>query len=143
MSEPRDVAPSTLPVELTEDGIAVEYLDGRQVFYHGVPTAVEESVTTAPGKEVHILVTDPDETQGVLLYVNDLNTGADILEETGVGRVMLSAGETATPFPGVEVTQRSMRVAVTADLETARGRVFVFEEDELGERRFEIVEKTE
>lgn len=143
MSAPRDVAPSTLSIELTEDGIAVEYLDGREVFYHGVPTAVEESVTTAPAKDVHVLVTAPDESQGVLLYVNDLNTEAEILEDTGVGRVVLDEGETATPFPGVELYDESMRVEVSADLETVGGRVFVFEEDELGERRFEIVASEE
>ena len=141
MSAPRDVAPSTLPLELTEDGIAVEYLDGREVFYHGVPAAVEESVTTAPTKHVHVLVTDPDETQGVLIYVNDLGTEAEILEETGVGRIALADGESSTPFPGVEISQQSMRVTVEADVGTVRGRVFVFEEDELGERQFEIVEQ--
>ena len=143
MNAPRDVSPSTLPIELTEDGIAVEYLDGREIFYHGVPTATEGSVTTAPAKQVHVLVTDPDETQGVLLYVNDRNTDADILEDTGVGRVLLDEGETATPFPGVTVSHRSMRIEIAATLETVRGRVFVFEEDELSERQFEIVESTD
>ena len=142
MSPPRDVSPSTLPIELTADGISVEYLDGREVFYHGVPSAVEDSITTSPGKHVQVLVTDPDETQGVLIYVNDLNTDAEILEETGVGRIALSNGETATPFPGVEISQGSMRVTVEADIDTVGGRVFVFEEDELGERSFEIVENS-
>jgi len=53
---------------------------------------------------------------------------------------MLDSGETETVFPGVEVTERGMRIEVGADLSVVDGRVFVFEEDELGERRFELVE---
>jgi len=134
-----DVPPDSLPVELTDTGIEVEYRDGRRAFYHGVPTPVEGSVTTAPAKEVHVLVTAPEETRGVLVYVNDLNTGDDVLESTGVGRVMLDRGESETIFPGLEVTERGMRVEVTADPAVVDGRVFVFEEDEMGERRYEIV----
>ncbi|ACV48459.1 MULTISPECIES: DUF5796 family protein [Halomicrobium] len=139
MSARNDVAPETLSVELTEDGVVVEYTDGREVFYHGVPERVEDSVVAAPAKEVHVLVTDPNETEGVLLYVNDLNTHDDILEETGVGRIMLDTGEQEEVFPGVTITDTSMRVEVEADPETARGRVFVFVEDEMGERSYEIV----
>lgn len=134
-----DVPPDSLPISLTEEGIEVEYLDGRRAFYHGVPTPVEGSVTTAPAKEVHVLVTAPDETRGVLVYVNDLNTGDDVLASTGVGRVMLDRGESETIFPGVEITERGMRVEVTMDEAAVEGRVFVFEEDEIGERRFELV----
>ncbi|MBO4248345.1 hypothetical protein IL252_11020 [Halomicrobium sp. IBSBa] len=139
MSARNDVAPETLSVELTEDGVVVEYTDGREVFYHGVPERVEDSVVAAPAKEVHVLVTDPNETEGVLLYVNDLNTHDDILEETGVGRIMLDTGEQEEVFPGVTIRDTSMRVEVEADPETARGRVFVFVEDEMGERSYEIV----
>ncbi|WP_018258670.1 DUF5796 family protein [Halomicrobium katesii] len=139
MSARNDVAPETLSVQLTEDGVVVEYTDGREVFYHGVPERVEDSVVAAPAKEVHVLVTDPNETEGVLLYVNDLNTHDDILEETGVGRIMLDTGEQEEVFPGVTITDASMRVEVEADPETARGRVFVFVEDEMGERSYEIV----
>jgi len=139
MNGPGDVPPDSLPIDLTEDGIEVEYLDGRSVFYHGVPTPVEGSVTTAPAKEVHVLVTAADETRGVLVYVNDLNTGDDVLAESGVGRVMLDRSESETIFPGVEITERGMRIEVAADPSVVDGRVFVFEEDAMGERRFEIV----
>jgi len=134
-----DVPPDTLPIELTADGIEVEYTDGRKVFYRGVPTKVADSVKTAPGKDVHVLVTDKRETQGVLVYVNELNTEDEILEETGVGRVMLDEGEETTVFPGVTVRDAQMRIEIDPDPETVDGRVFVFEEDEMGERSFELV----
>jgi len=139
MSNRSDIPPDTVSVELTEDGIAVEYLDGRTAFYHGVPTTAEESVTTAPGKDTHVLITDKTETSGIMVYVNDLRTHDDIIEESGVGRVILDDGEEDELFPGVTVTDHQMRVEVTVDYDVTDGRVFVFEEDEMGERSFEIV----
>ena len=140
MSARNDVPPDTLGVELTEDGVAVEYLDGREVFYRGVPTATEDRVRAAPGKDVHVLVTDQTETQGIMLYINDLNTHDDILEETGVGRVMVEDGEEETLFQGVTASAKAHRIEIEADLSVVDGRVFVFAEDEMGERSYEIVE---
>ena len=134
-----DVAPDTVPIELDPDGVRVEYTDGRSVFYHGVPRKAEGSVTSAPGKDVHVLVTDPTETEGVMVYVNDRKTHDDILRDSGVGRVILDRGETESLFPGVEATNKGYRVEVRADPETAMGRVFVFVEDEMGEASYEIV----
>jgi hypothetical protein len=139
MSQRSEFSPDTLSIDLTEAGIGVEYTDGREVFYHGVPTKVAESHTTAPGKEVHVLVTDPTETEGVLVYINDRTTADDIIAETGVGRVLVDDEEETTVFPGVVVRAANYRVTVEANPETARGRVFVFEEDEMGERSVEIV----
>lgn len=139
MSARNDVAPDTLGVELTPDGIVVEYTDGRETFYHGVPEKVGDTLRTQPGKLVQVLVTDPTETEGVMMYVNDRNTHDDILESSGVGRVMLEPSESEEMFPGVEVRMDGYAVEVDADPEVARGRVFVFEEDELGERSYEIV----
>jgi hypothetical protein len=133
------VPPETLPVELTPDGIEVEYTDGRRVFYRGVPTKVEGTVRTSPGKHVHVLVTDATESRGVLVYVDERDTEDEILEATGVGRVLLEQGEETTVFPGVTVRERQLRVGVEADPGDVDGRVFVFEEDEMGERSFEIV----
>ena len=65
MSTRSDVSPDTLGVELREEGIVVTYADDRQAFYHGVPTKIEGTLTTAPMKQVHVLVTDPTETEGV------------------------------------------------------------------------------
>jgi hypothetical protein len=134
-----DVAPDTVPIELDPDGVRVEYSDGRSVFYHGVPRKAEGSVTSGPGKDVHVLVTDPTETEGVMVYVNDRKTHDDILRDSGVGRVIVDRGETESLFPGVEATNRGYRVEVRADPETAMGRVFVFVEDELSEASYEIV----
>lgn len=144
MSTRNDVAPSTLGVELLDHGVQVEYTDGRSVLYHGVPEAVAGRLTTPPGKETHVLVTDPNETEGVMLYVNDLKTHDDVLESTGVGRVLLDVGEETEVFPGVTVSRiAGFRTAVEADLDVARGRVFVFVEDDWGEDSYEFVADVE
>ncbi|MFC7227154.1 DUF5796 family protein [Salinirubellus salinus] len=134
-----DIAPDTLSIELDADGVAVEYTDGRSVFYHGVPQKAEGSVVSGPGKDVHVLVTDPTEEEGVVVYVNDRKTHDDILRDSGVGRVIVDRNVTESIFPGVEATNSGYRVEVTADPEAARGRVFVFVEDEMGEQSYEIV----
>jgi hypothetical protein len=139
MSTRSDVSPDTLGIELREEGIVVTYADDREAFYHGVPAAIEGTLRTAPGKQVQVLVTDPTETEGVMIYVNDLNTHAEILESTGVGRVVLDPGEETSIFPGVLVRDNNPRVEIEADPETARGRVFVFEEDGISERSYELV----
>ena len=139
MSARSDIAPSTVGVELDEGGVYVEYTDDRRTFYNGVPRRTEGTVRCRPGKDVHVLVTDPTETEGVLVYVNDLKTNDDILESTGVGRVLLDAGEEEELFPGVTVRADGYAIEVEADPGVARGRVFVFEEDELEERGFELV----
>jgi hypothetical protein len=139
MSRREDVPPDTVSVTLQEEGVAVEYLDGREVFYRGVPQRVEGSVRTAPGKEVHVLVTDASETRGALTYVNDRVTAAEILEDTGAGRVMVGDGDEQSLFPGVRAAATSHRVTVSVDFDGVDGRVFVFVEDELGEDSYEIV----
>jgi len=139
MSQRSDVAPSTLGVDLDPDGVFVEYLDGSEVLYRGVPEPVEGTLRCAGGKEVHVLVTDPGETEGVMVYVNDRKTDAAILESTGVGRVVLEPGEETELFPGVEARADGYVVEVDADPDVAGGRVFVFEEDEFGERSYEVV----
>jgi hypothetical protein len=139
MSQREEVSPELLPIRLDEGGVEVEYADGRTVFYHGVPAAVEGRVRCSPGKQVHVLVTAPDDHEGVLVYVNDRTTDADILRSTGVGRVLLETGERTDVFPGVSVRAKAYRIEVAADPETARGRVFVFAEDEMGEQSYEIV----
>ncbi|MCL9813397.1 DUF5796 family protein [Natranaeroarchaeum aerophilus] len=143
MSARNDVAPSTLGVTLEESGITVEYLDGREVFYHGPPQKALETVRTAPGKLVQVLVTNPTETEGVMMYVNDRNTHDSILETTGVGRVFVEPGEETQLFPGVHARAEGHSVIVEADPEVARGRVFVFAEDELSEQAYEIVDESD
>lgn len=139
MSQRRDVSPGTLRVELDEDAVVVEYLDGRRARYRGPIEAIEGSVRCAPGKEVHVLVTDEGGDRGVMVYVNDRNTAGDILEDTGVGRVVLEPGEESELVPGVVAFLDGHVVEIVADPGVAGGRVFVFEEDELGERAVELV----
>jgi hypothetical protein len=134
------MAPSTLGIRLLEEGVEVEYLDGRTILYRGAPEPVADTLTTPPGKDVHVLVTDPTETEGVMMYVNDRDTHDDILESTGVGRVLLEPGESEELFPGVAVRRAGLeRFEIDADPEAARGRVFVFAEDEWGETAYELV----
>jgi len=138
MSHRNDVAPGTLGVDVRDGSVAVDYLDGRTVTYAGPLREVEGELRCKPGKDVHVLVTDESETEGVLVYVNDRKTHDDILDGSGVGRVLLDSGEGTELFPGVEVRIDGHAVVVEAD-DALDGRVFVFEEDELGERAFEIV----
>ncbi|QAU13890.1 hypothetical protein EKH57_14825 [Halorubrum sp. BOL3-1] len=135
-----DVPPTSIGVDLREEGIVVEYLDGRTTLYRGVPESTEGSVTAGPGKETHVLVTDPTETEGVMTYVNDYKTDDEILEDSGVGRVIVDDGERDEVFPGVIVGREGQRNEVVADPETAGGRVFVFVEDGWTEGSYEIVE---
>lgn len=140
MSQRGDVSPRTLSVSVDEESIGVEYLDGRRVTYRGAPTEKEETIRCRPGKHVHLLVTDQSSSEGVMVYVNDRKTSDDILASTGVGRVVLEPGEQAEVVPGVTIRQDGYAVEVDADPATVGGRVFVFEEDETGERSFEAVE---
>ena len=140
MTTRSNVAPSTLEVELVDGGTVVRYLDGREVFYHGPPTRVEGSVTTRPGTEVHVLVTDPDGIEGVMTYITDLKTEDTILESTGVGRVVVERGARVEVFPGVSAVLEGYRVTVEADLDVVGGRVFVFAEDDVREHAYELVD---
>jgi len=144
MSNRNDVPPGTVGVDLVEEGVVIEYTDGRTTLYRGVPTVQEGTLRTGPGKQVHVVVTDPTETEGVMLYVNDLKTHDEILESTGVGRVILESGDEEELFPGVTVRRiDGNRTEVDADPEIARGRVFVFVEDDWGEQSFEMVNADE
>ncbi|GAB6878288.1 DUF5796 family protein [Halorubrum gandharaense] len=134
-----DVPPTSIGIDLVEEGVVVEYLDGRTTLYRDPPEAVEGELTTGPGKETHVLVTDPTETEGVMTYINDVKTDDEILRDSGVGRVVLADGEREEVFPGVVVERRGNRNAIVADPEVAGGRVFVFVEDNWNEHGFEIV----
>lgn len=139
MDQHSEVAPDSISVRLTDGGVAVEYLDGREVFYRGVPTPVESPHQTAPGKDVHVLVTDETGTTGVLTYVDERKTESEILEDTGVGRVLLGHDDERVLFPGVTVSKGRVRVEIDVDHDAVDGRVFVFEEDQFEERSFELV----
>ncbi|MFC7072081.1 DUF5796 family protein [Halovenus rubra] len=133
-----DVPPDTLSVRLTEGGIAVEYLDGREVFYHGVPEQATPPHGTKPGKDVHVLVTDDTETSGILVYVDERATESDILESSGVGRILLDNEERRSLFAGVEATRDNLTYKIDIDDAMIDGRVFVFEEDQFSEHAYEL-----
>ena len=138
MSGHNEVSPEPLEVELAEEGIYVTYRDNRRVFYNGVPKKVEQSIRCQPGKVTQVLVTDESGEEGVMTYVNELKTDDEILESSGVGRVFLDSGEEAELFPGVTASVDGLAVEITVDHDEARGRVFVFEEDELEEQKYEL-----
>lgn len=141
MTSRSDIPPRTLPVSLEQNGIEIEYLDGRTVFYHGVPQKATGTVRCNPGKEVHILVTNDPGTNGVLTYINDRKTHDDILESTGVGRILLSRDEQTEVFPGIDILLDGLAVEITPTHDVIDGRVFVFEEDEFSEQSYELVEQ--
>lgn len=138
MDDFEEVPPDTLSIELVEEGVVVEYTDGREAFYRGVPERIESPHQTAPGKDTHVLVVDESETSGVLMYVNERRTDAEILEGTGVGRVLLDEGEETTLFPGVTVRGGGLRSEIVVE-EDVSGRVFVFEEDQFSEHSYELL----
>lgn len=140
MVQRSDLSPSSLPVEVSEESVAVEYLDGRRATYRTPPEPVGDAVRCQPGKEVHVVVVRPESARGVVIYVNDRKTDDEILESSGVGRVVLARGETTELVPGVTVRADGYAIEVEADPSAVEGRVFVFEEDELGERAFELID---
>ena len=134
------IAPQTLRVALLDHGVEVQYLDGRSVLYHGIPRRQHEELVSPPGKETHVLITDTTGTEGVMIYLNDRTTHDDIFRSTGVGRVILAAGEHTAVFPGVTVEGAAGdRVAITVDHDAVEGRVFVFIEDDWGEASYEFL----
>ncbi|XVH31307.1 DUF5796 family protein [Haloferacaceae archaeon DSL9] len=140
MSYRNDIAPSTLGVDLRPEGVVVQYTDGRTTLYRGAPTKVDGALTTGPGKETHVLVTSPDEGEGVMIYVNDLKTHDEILESTGVGRILLGEDDEEELFPGVTVRRiGGHRNEIEVDPAVAGGRVFAFVEDDWGEESYEFV----
>lgn len=141
MTSHSNVPPDTLGVDLVDGGIVVSYNDDREVFYRGVPETIGSPHQTSPGKAVHVLVVAPSETRGTLLYVDERRTEDDILESSGVGRVLLDQGEASTLFPGVTVSRGTHRYEVAVDFEAVDGRVFVFEEDQFEEYSYELVAK--
>ncbi len=72
-----------------DNGVVVEYVDGRELFYREVPERVESLHRTAPGKQVHVLVTDASKQRGVPVYVDECRTDDEILESPGAGQMTL------------------------------------------------------
>lgn len=132
------LSPAPLSVDCDGAGITVTYADGRTVLYRGVPASVGPTYTTAPGTEVHLLVTDRE--TGRLVYIDERTTDRAVLEQSGVGRLRLDAGESRPALPGVRVTRAGPRIEFVADPDALEASgVFVFEQDQFGERSVELL----
>lgn len=140
MSTRETVTPATLPVERRDEGIAVRYLDGRETVYRLDPEPTEVPLSTRPGLLVQVLQVTPDFDSGVLVYVNDRDSAADILEDTGVGRINLQPGEAASLLPGIDAEMDGHHTVIDVAFDAIDGRVFVFEEGMLGSAAYELVE---
>lgn len=136
------VSPATLTVDISKEGIAVRYLDGRRTVYPADAEPTVPPLRTGPGRLVQLLLVEPDETSGVLVYINDRDTAGEILEESGVGRINLKPGDEAGVLPGVSVEMDQQHAVIDVDHAAIDGRLFVFSEGMLDTRSYELVETT-
>lgn len=140
MSPRETVSPATLQVRRDEGAIVVRYLDDRETVYDHELETTEPPLRTRPGMLVQVLQVSPDFETGVLVYVNDRDSDAEILEDTGVGRINLQPGESASLLPGIDAEMDGHNTVIDADLEVVDGQVFVFEEGMLGTAGYELTE---
>lgn len=133
-----NVSPVPLPVHRNAGGIQVEYLDGRRVTYGAPREETDGPVEATVTFEVHVLVVDPEREEGIMVYLNDYDTDDEILETTGVGRVLLAPEAREVIYPGVAVRRVGDRVRVTTEEPLEAAAVYVFVENELGERAYHL-----
>lgn len=138
MSQRSNVSPATLPVRTTDEGIHVEYLDGRQVTYRATPEPVDGSTTASHRAHVHVLLVDEAAENGRMVYVNDVDTADEILEASGVGRVIVDDGDEVAIGQGVDVRRAGEQVQVSVEAASPDRTVFVFVENQLEERAYRI-----
>lgn len=143
MATRTNVSPSPLSVSLEDEGVTIDYLDGRIVHYRGPIEEREETVVAPRTLHVHVLVYDTSADEGIMVYVNDLDTDDAILESTGVGRVLLDEGDRETIYPGVIVERTGERIHVSVSDLPAETRVYAFLENERGERAVRLTEQSE
>lgn len=141
MATRESVTPATLRVEHEDEGLVVEYLDGRRTVYRQDPEPTEPPLRLTPERLVQILHTDPDQHEGVLVYVNDRDTTADILEESGVGRVTLAPNEEAVVMPGITVTMDGHAPVLSVEFDAIDGELYVFSEGHLGSAAYRLLEE--
>ena len=136
------ISPATLGVHQSEEGIEIEYLDGRRVRYRAPPTPQSGSIDAPRTSHVHVLVRQPDLDEGIIVYLNDHKTSDAILASTGVGRVLLEAEERVTLHPGVTVTASQEQLTVEIGPSAESEEVFVFVETQLDERAYRLAPET-
>ncbi len=140
MSARESVTPETLSVRVTDEEIAVAYQDGHIVRFQTPPEPTTPPVRTQPQRRVQVLIVNEEETDGQLIYINELNTEAEILQETGVGRAFVDTEEPIEVLPGVVAYQDGYAVVVDLEPKTTTGRVFLFEEDQFAEQAYELLQ---
>lgn len=133
-----NVSPVQLPVDVGSEDVTLEYLDQRLVSYRAPVVERDGPVNALHTYEIHVLLTDEAGEAGYMTYLNDLDTVDDILESTGVGRVILEDGETVTLHPGVTASRDGETIAIETASEVVEGRVYVFVEHQLEERAYRL-----
>lgn len=133
MQHRSNVSPVPLPVERESDRIRLTYLDGRVVTYRGPFDDRDGGVRANRSFAVHVLVVDPESEEGVMTYINDYDTSDDILESTGVGRVLLAEGESEAIYPGVTARLSGETIDVRVHSAVGQVNVYAFVENDRGE----------
>lgn len=133
-----NVSPVPLPIDRTDEGIAIEYLDGRSVQYGTPVDAPDPPVESTTSFEIHVLVVDADRDEGIMVYINDYDTVDEILEATGVGRILLGDGDSEAVYPGVRVSREGERIAIAVEEGLADAWVYVFVENPVDERAYRL-----
>ena len=132
-----EVHPVKLNAKIAVGGISIKYLDGRTAKYASEPHKVEKCIRCRPGKDVHVMVIQ--DGKGEVVYVDELKTDHKILESTGVGKYLVPSTELVEVFKGVTAKKEGHSIEICANFELVKGRVFVFQEDEFGERAHELI----
>lgn len=131
-----NVTPVPLTLDIGDESISLQYQDGRIVTYPG-PFNSREEVSATLTYEIHVLITDG--TEGRMVYINDYDTSDEVLESTGVGRVILEEGSSAAVYPGVTARREGERITIEADAEAIEGSVYTFVENQLEEYAYQLV----
>ena len=133
----KEVHSAKLNAEITSKGIELTYLDGRTVIYSREPEKVEKHIKCQPGKDIHLIIIENN--TGKIMYIDELKTDHTILESTGVGKYLIPLKETIEVYAGVLARKEGHSIEIIADFDRVNGRIFVFQEDEFGERAHEII----
>ena len=133
-----NVSAVPLPVRRSDDTIEITYLDDRVVTYPGPFQDEGTSLTANRTVEIHVLIVDNEFSEGMMIYLNDYDTVDDILESTGVGRIILDDGATESLYPGVRGSRQGERITVEVDTNAETAGVYVFVESQLKQDAYEL-----
>lgn len=133
MEHRSNVSPVPLTVERSTEAVSLQYLDDRVVTYRGPFEESQSELRANRSFEVHILVIDPDTGEGIMTYINDYDTSDEILESTGVGRVLIDDGQREVIYPGITATLEGETIHVSLDSSIDDVWVYAFVENDRGE----------